>query len=125
MADFEFKGDLGSVVLRLTDHARQTLKAFQHLFLTVGHFALNLSRCCTKPVGRNGQHRLSHIGGKLNRDGLQSNEAEQEDHHHCGDHGDRPRDGEANEIHLGAGHDNILAGPEAFIAADNRQIARF
>ena len=77
LTNLKFEGDLGAVILRLTDHAAQALEALQHLLLTVSHLALDLDRRRAVPIGVDGKHGLAYVGGELDWDDTERDEAEQ------------------------------------------------
>ncbi len=100
LADLELERDLGRTVAGAREHPLDALQATQHVFLLVEDLALDLDRCCARPLGRDHDDRLAHVGGELNRDRGQRHRAEHQRHQDCCDDRDRPFDRQPDQVHV-------------------------
>ena len=97
--DREFQRDLAFAVARTAGHLLQPFEAAERFFLTVDDLAFHLCRGGTRPVGGDLDDRPVDVGAELDRDRLQRDKAEHDDHQHRCDDRDGAFDGDPDQVH--------------------------
>ena len=88
MIDAEFEFDAALPGLSKTFHALNAFDTGELFFLAFDDFAFNFARRRTLPRGVDLDDRLADIRSQLNRNGLQGDQAHDDQNHHGRENGD-------------------------------------
>ena len=87
-ADFEHQVDVRSAVAAFALHFVETLQVFQLVFLHVGDLPFHLHGACASPYGFDGNFGQVHVGGQLDGNSEEGEDAEKYQENHAHRHGD-------------------------------------